>query len=112
MLYPLILYQVAGNGRGGIAFAELRVSVSHPAPVEREAALAELIDDNIIAFTGEFPAESVMVHRLVLPDEAEATVEWEDVDESDSSSWYYVRVRCDNGQMAWSSPIWVDGPRR
>ena len=27
-------------------------------------------------------------------------------------NWYYVRVTQENGQMAWSSPIWVDSGRR
>ena len=36
-----------------------------------------------------------------------ATVEWEDTPDRDGESWYYVRVVQNNGQMAWSSPIWV-----
>ena len=37
-----------------------------------------------------------------------ASFEWEDADLTPGRHWYYVRVSQLNGQMAWSSPIWVD----
>lgn len=40
-----------------------------------------------------------------------AELEWEDKDfiPKAGESYYYVRVRQDNGQMAWGSPVWVKG---
>ncbi len=37
-----------------------------------------------------------------------ATLEWEDTDPPEGRSFYYLRVSQLNGQLAWSSPIWVD----
>lgn len=36
-------------------------------------------------------------------------VDWE-IEDTDavSPAWYYARVTCANGGMAWSSPVWVD----
>lgn len=33
--------------------------------------------------------------------------EWEDTDLDDGENYYYVRVSQTNGQVAWSSPVWV-----
>ena len=35
------------------------------------------------------------------------TAEWEDVPDRDGESWYNVRAVQNNGQLAWSSPVWV-----
>ncbi len=37
-----------------------------------------------------------------------AAVEWVDEDLGSGPHWYYLRVSQLNGQMAWSSPIWVE----
>ena len=34
--------------------------------------------------------------------------EWEDSSPLHSAAFYYVRLRQADGQMAWSSPVWVD----
>ena len=31
-----------------------------------------------------------------------------DTDAGAGANWYYIRVAQANGQLAWSSPIWVD----
>ncbi len=33
----------------------------------------------------------------------------DDEDDGRQADWYYVRVFETNGEMAWSSPIWVGG---
>ena len=30
----------------------------------------------------------------------------------DRADWYYVRVTQEDGEMAWSSPIWIEDARR
>jgi hypothetical protein len=42
------------------------------------------------------------------PGELDATVVFEDKDNIESGSYYYARVTQNDGEQAWSSPIWVD----
>lgn len=37
----------------------------------------------------------------------EVTVQWKDKQKNDGESYYYVRIMQENGELAWSSPIWV-----
>lgn len=78
-------------------------------PVEQtvRTKLSDLIDDNVVAFTGVFTSESCIVNRLVSPSEYSAQVRWNDRRRGATPDWYYVRVTQHNGQLAWSSPIWV-----
>jgi len=68
-------------------------------------ALQDLIEDNVVEFTGVFTSESFIVHRLIGPAEYQASIRWQD--RSPSADWYYVRATQHNGHLAWSSPIWV-----
>lgn len=67
--------------------------------------LAELAEASHIEFTGHFTSESVLIHRLVGPQRFARQFSF--VDEDSHPGYYYVRVRQSNGQMAWSSPIYV-----
>jgi len=88
--------------------ARLAVEVTEPHRVVRKVPLDDLVHDNEVTFTNVFTSESFIIHRLVLPEEYEAHLEWEDIVQSQGSSdWYYVRVRQHNNQLAWSSPVWV-----
>ena len=60
-------------------------------------------------FTGPFPREAVLLHRLVWNEHYHTAYTMLDTDEGARTNWYYLRVVQANGQMAWSSPIWVDG---
>lgn len=89
---------------------EAVLSVQLRKPVEQtvRARLADLIEDNVVTFTGVFTSESYIIHRLVGPGEYAANIRWHDRrDPSSGSDYYYVRVRQHNDQLAWSSPIWV-----
>jgi hypothetical protein len=48
-----------------------------------------------------------MLHRLVFADHYETQFALHDEDPGQGLTWYYVRVVQANGQLAWSSPIWV-----
>jgi hypothetical protein len=37
----------------------------------------------------------------------EVTVRWEDKSEDEDMNYYYVRIVQEDGELAWSSPIWV-----
>jgi hypothetical protein len=92
--------------------AVLRLEVREPARLSIESSLGELAERSLTEFTGRFTSESVLMHRLVLPASYEAEIELEDDrGKTKSADYYYVRVTQANGQMAWSSPIWVEAGR-
>jgi hypothetical protein len=69
--------------------------------------------DIVVFGTGPLDRIEVLRNGSVVHTEkgtgAEARVHWEDPAplKSDRAAHYYVRVRQQDGQMAWSSPIWV-----
>ena len=89
--------------------AETTMTLQLRKPVEQTitARLGDLIDDNVVTFTGVFTSESYIVNRLISPSEYSASVKWVDQRPDAPSDWYYVRVTQHNGHLAWSSPIWV-----
>jgi len=90
--------------------AKLTVTLSQPSNRIIEVPLKDLIEDNVIDFTGVFTSESLIIHRLVAPGEYSANIQWQDQQSSSDqqgADWYYVRVRHHNGHLTWSSPIWV-----
>jgi hypothetical protein len=89
--------------------AVLSIELGEPAAKTVQARLADLIEDNVVEFTGGFTTESFIIHRLVGPSEYSATVRWHDRARHKAAlpDWYYVRVMQHNGHLAWSSPIWI-----
>ena len=60
-------------------------------------------------FTGPFTSESLLIHRLLVPQSYCLDFTWTDQsDEPQRTDYYVVRVTQANGHMAWSSPVWVD----
>ena len=61
--------------------------------------------------TAEVLRNSKVVHTVRPAANAmdEVRFDWQDVDPpaAEKANYYYVRVTQMNGQMAWSSPIWV-----
>jgi len=93
--------------RGG---PETRVTVSLEAPVRVSLtqSLRELAQSGETLSTGPFPRESALLHRLVFAEHYRTVYTVQDRDEGAAVNWYYVRVVQANGQLAWSSPIWVE----
>ena len=87
--------------------ARVRLEVTSPARVVIERTLGELAAHSETAFTGEFTTENVQIERLVLPESYEASLQVEDGGSGEGTDYYYVRVMQANGQMAWTSPVWV-----
>lgn len=88
--------------------ARLTIELAEPTAMTRSIGVEQLLYDNLVEFTGSFTSESFIIHRLVRPEEYSAHVEWEDqAKENSDGDWYYARVRQHNGQLAWSSPVWV-----
>jgi len=59
-------------------------------------------------FTGDFPKESAMLHRLVFADHYHTSYKVSDTDDGKGLNWYYLRAVQANNQYAWSSPIWIE----
>lgn len=89
----------------GTPDTRLNVTLQQPKEMSYSVTLGELADTSHIMFTGRFTSESILIHRLVGP--ASFAQQFSFVDEDNEPAYYYIRVRQSNGQMAWSSPIWV-----
>lgn len=91
---------------------QTRLNIELRSPGNKSLALPfqQLAGSGETLFTGPYPRESVLVHRLVFDDNYRTSfvVEDEDKKEGKQVNWYYTRVIQANGQLAWSSPIWVD----
>ena len=85
----------------------LMMALTEPASQSFEYTFAELEDSSQIEFTGPFPSESFLLHRLVPVEHYEASFELDDDASGEGEDWYYVRVMQANGHMAWCSPVWV-----
>jgi len=86
---------------------KLRINVESPGKCELVQSLAQLSESGEMLFTGDFPKESAMVHRLVFADHYLSDFEIRDRGEGGGPDFYYARVVQANGQLAWSGPIWV-----
>jgi hypothetical protein len=94
--------------REGGPDAVLTVRLRSPVEKTIRARLGDLVHENVVEFTGGFTTESFIIHRLVGPGEYSARVRWQDRRRpGEQTDWHYVRVTQHNGQLAWSSPIWV-----
>jgi hypothetical protein len=69
----------------------LKVKVQGTGPIDR----IEVIKNNTFVHTAR-------------PQGSSAAFEYRDTDVKPGESYYYVRVEQAAGQLAWSSPIWVD----
>jgi hypothetical protein len=98
-----VIFEIQGSPE-----TELDLSLIRPTTIQLEKTLGELAASSDITFTGNFPSESIMIHRIVFSENYLAAFEFNDQHERDTTDWYYVRVTQSNGSMAWSSPIWVE----
>jgi hypothetical protein len=61
--------------------------------------------------TGTIKQVDVIKNRQFIyttrPGERQASFELTDLEFGPGESWYYVRVLQEDGQLAWSSPIWI-----
>ncbi len=91
-----ILPKEGAEIRGRINGREVRVSLS------------DLKQSSQAAFLGEFLSPAYLFHRAVPRTEYICQTRLIHTSHSAGRDWYYVRVRQQNNQWAWSSPIWVD----
>jgi hypothetical protein len=87
----------------------ITIKLQSPSGVSLSRTFRELAESGEMVYTGEFPRESGMFHRLVFQDHYRTEYTATDIDPGKSHAWYYARVVQANDQYAWSSPIWVAG---
>jgi len=92
----------------GDAQTRVRVNCTKPTKCSVTQTLADLTESNEMLFTRPFPWESAMLHRVVFHDNWESSFSAEDTDDGSRTDWYYLRVFESNGELAWSSPVWVE----
>lgn len=93
----------------GDAQSRLRLGLARPAEMLVEKRLSDLMSSNEIEFTGPFPDESLLIHRVTPESRYRTRFSLIDRAEGRNTDFYYARVFQTNGQMAWSSPVWVEG---
>ncbi|MBW7997891.1 MAG: hypothetical protein FVQ81_15240 [Candidatus Glassbacteria bacterium] len=86
----------------------ITLNLDQPTGMQLTRTLAELLEDNAVAFTGPFPDESLILHRAVAETNSNCSFSFTDSGDGAEDDWYYVRVMQRNNQLAWSSPVWVD----
>ncbi|MBI1898628.1 MAG: DUF3604 domain-containing protein [Acidobacteria bacterium] len=93
--------------RGG---PESKLILTLQSPVNKTLAMTfrELAESSEVLYTGEFPRESALLNRIVFNEHYETSFQVDDTASGAQADWYYVRVVQSNGQLAWSSPIWVE----
>ncbi|MEZ5403943.1 MAG: DUF3604 domain-containing protein [Bryobacteraceae bacterium] len=89
---------------------ETRVTLALKKPVDKAVSytLGELAESSETVYTGDFPKESALLHRVAFAENYQTAFTFTDEDEGKGVNWYYARVTQANGQMAWSSPVWVE----
>ncbi|MCU0914529.1 MAG: DUF3604 domain-containing protein [Planctomycetes bacterium] len=92
----------------GTPETRVEVSLRSPTTVSLSQTFRQLADSGETLFTGDFPKESALLHRLVFHDHYHTSYRVSDVDDGRQVSWYYLRAVQANNQLAWSSPIWVE----
>ena len=68
--------------------------------------LAELLEGSRSHFVRGWRSEALLLHRAVPERCLTQELDFSDHPEAETD-WYYVRVAQENGQWAWTSPIWA-----
>ncbi len=87
---------------------KVTVACTKPRKCSLSQTFGQLAESNEMLFTAPFPWESAMLHRLVFQENYRTSFAVEDEDGGEGVNWYYARVVQANGELAWSSPIWVE----
>jgi hypothetical protein len=72
-----------------------------------EHRLEDLLVGSRTEFMRGWRSEALLVHHAVPEAQLRAALAFEDTTEGQETDFYYLRVSQENGQWAWSSPIWI-----
>ena len=70
--------------------------------------IEELLEGSRSVYMRGLVSEAILVHRAVLEEQLQYALVFEDDGPEQETDFYYARVAQENGQWAWSSPIWVE----
>jgi hypothetical protein len=91
----------------GTPATKLTFTLEPPRKASLTQTLGQLVESNEAFFTSTFPHESAMVGRVVFADHYRTSFDFHHEEAEAGPHWYYARVVQSNGQLAWSSPIWL-----
>ena len=85
----------------------LILKVKRPGRIQKTFRIGDLLSGGHAVYTGPYPAECMLIHRPVA--RAASTLSGQaTLHTGGSRSYVYLRVRQQNGQMAWSSPVFMN----
>lgn len=89
--------------------ARFNINVKKPVKMDIDVPLKSLIEGSMVEFTGDFPKESIKIHRAVPQSMYKGSFTFDDMYSQGDTDYdfYYTRITQKNGHMAISSPIWV-----
>ena len=90
--------------RMGTAFMGQEIVAEEPQPIQVRVRGTDKVSAIHLVRDGSY------VYK-VGPGKPEAEFEYLDVDGGSGDHWYYVRVEQEDGELAWSSPIWISQRR-
>jgi len=85
--------------------SRLILSTREPEAKELSVKFSDLLESDVGMRVGR---NSIKVHRLIPETTTMASFSFEDESPGSETDCYYARVVQDNGQLAWSSPVWVE----
>lgn len=91
----------------GDAATRINVALQRPTQMEAGASLGELMKGSANFHAGPYGAESFQLHRAVAASEHRLSISTT-LGSSDVRSYAYLRVRQMNGQIAWTSPFFIN----
>jgi len=87
--------------------AEISVELRAPAPMQRRFRIADLLQRSAEVHTGAYPCESFQLHHAVTQSQSHMKKK-HTLAAPKQPSFLYLRVTQKNGQMAWTSPVFID----
>ena len=85
--------------------SRITLGIRQPEAGQLTARLSDLLAGDQAIRVGR---NAIKIHRLAPETHHTASIAFDDEDSGDTANWYYLRVAQANGQLAWSSPIWVE----
>ncbi len=92
----------------GAPDSKITLTLTQPVKRAQTFTLRDLADSSEAIYTGDYPRESGLMNRIVVEENYRTSFQFTDQGDGAQTDWYYVRVVQANGQLAWSSPIWVE----
>ncbi|MGH9658819.1 MAG: hypothetical protein ACRD96_09760, partial [Bryobacteraceae bacterium] len=96
-------FRIEIAGAGTALMGDVVTSASRPKLVVKALGTAVIKQIDVVR-------NNVYIHKLT-PGRSEASFEYVDNAPPEGEKYYYVRVEQADGQLAWSSPIWIVPPR-